>query len=213
MSNLASKRPSQQRRPSGSSLADQARFFKSWFENPGRAGAISPSGPFLARTMAGCFDIAGEGPILELGPGTGPVTAALIERGIAESRLVMVEYDPTFCTLLRERYPEAKVIQGDAYDLMKTLEGHMPVPAVAIVSSLPLLLRPPHDRQRVLEHSFRLGRPDAPYVQFSYGLKSPLPRSGLAGDIAYNSRRLPPVLLNVPPAHVWVFNRLQQEIP
>ncbi len=213
MNNQASQRHPKQRRPSGSSLADQARFFKSWIENPARAGAISPSGPYLARAMAGCFDFSGDGPILELGPGTGPVTAALVARGVAESRIVMVEYDVTFCELLRQRYPKATVIQGDAYDLMKSVEGHLATPAIAVISSLPLLLRPPQDRQRVLEHAFRLARNDAPFVQFSYGLKSPLPRAGMAGSIAYNSRRLPPVLLNVPPAHIWVFNRLSKANP
>lgn len=210
MNDLATQRRTKQRRPSGSSLADQAKFFKSWIENPARAGAISPSGPFLARAMAGCFDVSGDGPILELGPGTGPVTAALVARGIAESRIVMVEYDATFCELLRQRYPKANVIQGDAYDLMTSVEGHLATPAIAVISSLPLLLRPPQDRNRVLEHAFRLARHDAPFVQFSYGLKSPLPRAGMAGSIAYNSRRLAPILLNVPPAHIWVFNRLDK---
>ena len=57
------------------------------------------------------------GPIIELGPGTGPVTDALIQKGVDPSRLVLVEFDTHFCRLLQARYPQATVVQGDAYSL------------------------------------------------------------------------------------------------
>ena len=63
-------------------LSDEARFIRSWLENPLLAGAITPSGRFLARAMAHCVDPAAQGPIVELGPGTGPVTQALLARGV-----------------------------------------------------------------------------------------------------------------------------------
>ena len=81
-------------------LGDEARFIRSWLENPKLAGAIAPSGRFLARAMAYCVDPALAGPIVELGPGTGPVTQALLARGVAPERLVLVEYEPDFCGLL-----------------------------------------------------------------------------------------------------------------
>ena len=58
------------------------------------------------------------GPVVELGPGTGPVTQALLQRGLAPERLILVEYDPAFCRLLERRFPGVRVIQGDAYDLV-----------------------------------------------------------------------------------------------
>lgn len=182
-------------------LADEARFIKAWFENPSITGAVSPSGKVLARNMALQVDAASTGPVIELGPGTGPVTQALIARGIAEERLVLVEYDADFCALLARRYPKALIIQGDAYHLSKTLAGRVP-PAAAIVSSLPLLLRNEAERLDLLADAFGLMQPGAPYVQFTYGLKSPMP---LAEGRGFVARRLPPVLLNLPPAHVWVY--------
>lgn len=68
--------------------------------------------------MASFVDLAVPGPVIEIGPGTGPVTEALIERGIDESRLILVEYSPEFCQLLRKRFPHATVIEGDAYALV-----------------------------------------------------------------------------------------------
>ena len=76
-----------------------------------------------AGTRDGAYvDPQATGPVIELGPGTGPVTGRLVERGIDPSRLVLVEFNPDFCRLLRTRYPTATVIQGDAYGLRRLLE-------------------------------------------------------------------------------------------
>ncbi len=81
---------------------------------------MTPSGKALARTMAAYLDPDVPGPIVELGPGTGPVTEAIVEQGIDPARLVLVEFDPTFCRLLQARFPAATVVQGDAYSLRRS---------------------------------------------------------------------------------------------
>jgi hypothetical protein len=75
---------------------DEFRFFRSWIEKPLTVGAVAPSGKALARVMAAYVDPTIPGPIVELGPGTGPVTEALLARGIDPARLTLVEFDPTF---------------------------------------------------------------------------------------------------------------------
>ena len=72
--------------------------------------------------MARYVDPDSNGPVVEFGPGTGPVTEALVEAGVAPSRLVLVEFNPTFCRMLRARYPEATLVQGDAYSMRRLLE-------------------------------------------------------------------------------------------
>jgi phosphatidylethanolamine/phosphatidyl-N-methylethanolamine N-methyltransferase len=104
-------------------IDDEVRFIRSWLERPLATGAVMPSGKPLARAMAHCVDPNPPGPVIELGPGTGAVTAALVERGIKPSRMVLVEFNPTFCRLLRTRYPEATVVQGDAYRLVALIVG------------------------------------------------------------------------------------------
>ena len=131
-------------------FADEARFIKAWFENPVATGAVSPSGRFLSRAMARYVNVASDGPVIELGPGTGPVTQALLQRGLDPSRLILVEYDPAFCRLLERRFPGVRVVQGDAYNLRDTLAGVLDAPAAAVVSSLPLLNRPDPDRVALL---------------------------------------------------------------
>jgi phosphatidylethanolamine/phosphatidyl-N-methylethanolamine N-methyltransferase len=180
---------------------DEFRFLRTWIEKPLSVGAVAPSGKALARVMANYVDPAAPGPIVELGPGTGPVTEALVERGIDPARLTLVEYDPEFCQLLRRRFPTANVVQGDAYDLKHTLANVLPEPAAAFVSGLPLFNKPLKMRLDLLGQAFGLMKADAPFIQFTYHAISPIPRSH-GGVRSEASGR---VWRNIPPARVWVY--------
>ncbi len=200
----ARRSPAHPKPPLDERLADEARFFKTWFENPVGTGAVSPSGRFLARAMARSVDPERPGPVIELGPGTGPVTEALIRRGIAQERLVLVEFDPKFCKLLKRRYPKATVIQGDAYHLAETLSGFLDELAATVVSSLPLRNKPVRHRLTLLEQAFEVLQPGGSFVQFTYGIASPMPlRAGL--EPVFEAEVSPPVWLNLPPARVWIY--------
>ncbi len=189
-------------------LADEARFIKSWFDNPALYGAVSPSGRFLARMMARYVDPHGAGPVIELGPGTGAITEALLQRGIAPSRLVLLEFDATFCALLRRRFPGVRVIQGDAYRLAESLRTLLDEPAAAIVSSLPLLNKPERERLSLLADAFGLLAPEGCFVQFTYGMMSPVPRKN--ARLSFQAEVSPPVWLNLPPARVWVYRPMTE---
>ena len=182
---------------------DDVRFIRTWIEKPLTTGAVTPSGRALARTMAAYVDPDVPGPIVELGPGTGPVTEALIARGIDPSRLVLVEFDPTFCRLLRKRYPEATIVQGDAYSLKRLLAGLLQQPAAAVVSGLPLFNKPLKMRLRLLFEAFGVMSAGAPFVQFTYAAVPPIPKR-LERVSAQPSER---VWMNIPPARVWVYRR------
>jgi phosphatidylethanolamine/phosphatidyl-N-methylethanolamine N-methyltransferase len=184
-------------------LADSARFLKSLIVAPRLTGAVAPSGRALARAMAAAAGPPPHGLIVELGPGTGPVTRSLIETGVARERLALVEYDPGFCRLLRERFASAMIIQGDAYDLPRTLAVLAGQSIGAVVSSLPLLNQPPERRAKLIGDAFALMGPSGLFVQFTYGLQSPIPREICANRyVAVRSR---PILLNLPPARVWTY--------
>jgi phosphatidylethanolamine/phosphatidyl-N-methylethanolamine N-methyltransferase len=182
---------------------DEVRFIRTWIEKPLTTGAVAPSGKVLARTMASYIDPSVPGPVIELGPGTGPVTEALVAQGIDPSRLVLIEFDPAFCRLLRKRYPEATVVQGDAYSLKRLLSGLLQQPAAAVVSSLPLITKPLRMRLRVLFEAFGLMSPGAPFIQFTYATMPPIPKR-LDRVTAEASER---IWLNIPPARVWVYRR------
>jgi len=186
-------------------LDDEVRFIRSWIEKPLATGAVMPSGKVLARAMARYVDPNEDGPVIELGPGTGPVTEALVEHGVDPSRLVLVEFNPTFCRLLRSRYPAATVVQGDAYRLRRLLESLMREPAAAVVSGLPLVTKPLRTRLRLMSDALTLLKPGAPFVQFTYAMVPPIPKA-LSGITAEASEL---IWLNLPPARVWVYRGCQ----
>jgi phosphatidylethanolamine/phosphatidyl-N-methylethanolamine N-methyltransferase len=182
-------------------LDDEMQFIRSWFEKPLSTGAVMPSSKALARTMAGYVDTKASGPIIELGPGTGPVTEALVQHGVDPARLVLVEFNPSFCRLLRTRYPAATVVQGDAYKLRRLLETFVREPAAAVVSGLPLVTKPLRTRLRLIADAMGLLAPGAPFIQFTYAMVPPIPKA-LSGIKAEASEL---IWRNLPPARVWVY--------
>ncbi len=180
---------------------DVARFFKAWIDQPLMVGAIIPSGRFLASAIAIEVERYGDGPVIELGSGTGAVTSALIRRGIEPKRLVLVEFNPVFCQILSRRYPCSKIIQGDAYDLAGRLDGLNLPPAEAVISGLPLFYRPVEERIRLLLNAFKFMAPAAPFIQFTYAITSPIPRS--QPDVISQPSSV--IWRNLPPARVWTY--------
>ena len=177
------------------------QFIRSWIEKPLSTGAVMPSSRVLARAMARYVDPQAAGPVIELGPGTGPVTQALVKQGIDPARLILVEFNPDFCRLLRSRYPQATVVQGDAYRLRRLLETYVDEPAAAIVSGLPLVTKPLRTRLRLISDAMTLLATGAPFVQFTYAMLPPIPKE-LSGVRAEASEL---IWMNLPPARVWVY--------
>jgi phosphatidylethanolamine/phosphatidyl-N-methylethanolamine N-methyltransferase len=180
---------------------DEVRFIRSWIEKPLSTGAVIPSGKFLARTMARYVDTDTTGPVVELGPGTGPVTDALIEHGVDPARLVLVEFNPMFCRMLRAKFPAATVVQGNAYSLRRALGDALDAPAAAVVSGLPLMTKPMITRLRLITDAFAVMAQGGPFIQFTYAMLPPIPTdfNGLSAKAS------DPVWMNLPPARVWVY--------
>jgi phosphatidylethanolamine/phosphatidyl-N-methylethanolamine N-methyltransferase len=114
---------------------------------------------------------------------------------------VLVEYDEAFCKTLRGKYPAVKVVQGDAFALDETLQGHASAPLTAVVSSLPLLNFAQEERQKLIETSMKMLRPRAPFIQFTYGANSPLPVESHLYETTPSKR----IWWNLPPARVWTY--------
>ncbi len=184
-------------------MQDAVRFLARLIIRPRTIGAIAPSSRALGRAMAGEIDPSGDGPVLELGPGTGVATAALIARGIAPERIWAVEYDRDFARLIAARFPRVHVIAGDAFELDKTLGAGAPGTFIGAVSGVPLLNFPMAQRQAFLAGVLARLEPGAPFVQFSYSLGTPSvtpPR-----DVTVTRGAFVP--FNLPPARVWVYRQ------
>lgn len=178
-------------------------FLKRWLKDPLKIGAIAPSSRDLAAAMARLVPADSHDPVVELGGGTGSITEALLEAGIAPARLFVVERDEALHDLLVRRFPQARILLGDAAELTTLLRPLGIARVAAVVSGLPLLAMRDSVRDRIVEESFALLGPGAPFIQFTYGLASPIPRRklGVCGEV--KSR----VLNNLPPASVWLYHR------
>ena len=107
-----------------------------------------------------------------------PRDAALLARGIAPERLVLVEYEPSFCHLLAHKFPRVKVLRGDAYRLAETLAGQFGAPS-GRHRLQPAAAHQAGDRaHRSAAAGFRADGPDGRFIQFTYGVKSPIPAHG-----------------------------------
>ena len=182
---------------------DELRFLRSLVVRPRSIGAIAPSSPALARKIAEQIDPRTEGMVIELGPGTGVVTDALIARGIAEERLIAIESDPDLAQLIRRRFPKLRVVEGDAYDLERSLNGPACEVLAGVVSGLPLLNQPVARRHALIATALAHLAPGAPFIQFSYGWTPPVPAGK---DFTVEHAGL--VFANLPPARVWVYRSM-----
>lgn len=184
-------------------FSESRLLFKLWLKNPFKIGAVAASSPELAAAMARHIPLTGEGYVVELGGGTGPVTRAILTAGVPAERLIVVERDPALHRHLMEKYPGVRVLLGDALHLQGLLRREGVAPVKAIVSSLPLLSMKKSIQHRIGAQAFAVLEPGAPLIQFTYGLFSPLNRNRLGVNGAVQDR----VLQNLPPASVWLYRK------
>ncbi|MFT4183521.1 MAG: methyltransferase domain-containing protein [Rhizobium sp.] len=184
--------------------SDFVQFFRSWVSDPMRVAAIAPSGERLARLMTQEIEPVG-GPVLELGPGTGVFTRALLTRGIAESDLTLIEFGEEFAVQLRGRFPQARVVRMDAAELAEC-GLFADAPFGAVVSGLPLLSMPPEKVAAIVGGAFATLRPDGAFYQFTYGPRCPVPRS-ILNRLGLKATRIGGTVRNIPPAGVYRISR------
>ena len=187
--------------------SDFVRFFRSWVSAPMRVAAVAPSGPALARLMTREI-MPDVGPVLELGPGTGVFTRALLARGVPESDLTLIEFGPEFARLLTERFPQARVVSLDAARIVEA--GLFEAGSVgAVVSGLPLLSMPQDKVEAIVGGAFAALRSDGVFYQFTYGPRCPI-APAILDRLGLKAVRIGRALRNIPPAAVYRITRDSQ---
>ena len=185
-------------------MTDVFPFFCALLADPRRVGAVVPSGPALARAITREISPS-SAPVVELGPGTGAFTERLLERGVPEDRLALIEYGPDFARMLEERYPTARVLRMDATRL-RHVDLFEDEKAGAVVSGLPLLSLSPREVIAILRGAFHHLRADGAFYQFTYGPRCPVP-SAILNRLGLRASRIGRAIINVPPAGVYRITR------
>lgn len=174
-----------------------------WLRSPLEIGAVAASSGPLARAMARPVNLNRPGVVVELGGGTGAITEALLARGVPSERLVIVERHPRLHALLKQRFPQAKVIRGDAAELPALLASRGIHRVNAVVSGLPLLAMSEQQQKAIVAAAFSVLPRAGRFVQFSYGPICPVPEK-VRAELGVRAHILANILWNLPPARVWV---------
>jgi phosphatidylethanolamine/phosphatidyl-N-methylethanolamine N-methyltransferase len=187
----------------GKRFEDEVLFLRTWATNPIKLGALSPTSRALAELMVKHAAPDPQGYTLELGPGTGAVTEALLDAGIPAERLVAIEYDERFYRRLRERFPQVNLIRGDAFDLKNALGEFRDIRFSAALSGLPLLYIPKARRAPYLEAVLDRLVPGGIVSQLSYSLTPP--QDAIPGRLKVDKSKW--VTFNLPPGRAWIYAR------
>lgn len=185
-------------------ILDHLLFIRALIADPHRVAAIAPSSDVLARLMTSEISPSA-GSVLELGPGTGVFTRALLERGLRSSDLTLVERGEEFAQRLEIEFPEARIFQLDAAKIAN--ENLFPNGSVgAVICGLPLLSMPPRKVIKILAGAFSYLRPGGAFYQFTYSRRCPIPRP-IIDRLGLKARRIGGTLRNLPPAAVYRITR------
>lgn len=172
----------------------------SWLERlikkPLTIGAIAPSSPYLAKHMAAHVDPGAE--VLEIGPGDGAITTALLERISDPSRLRLVEIDPDLAAICRRKFPHCAVYTKDAEAFLAMETNSFD----AIVSGIPFAVMNAEKRKRLFRLIRERLKPEGAFILFQY---SPLIQEELQSMFGTVTMTFTP--WNLPPAFVFVAKR------
>jgi len=187
----------------GKKFDEEIRFFKGWRSNMKAVGSIVPTSGITARRMASVVNPHSGLPVLELGPGTGVITKAILQKGVQPENLVSIEFSTDFFQHLVKTYPAVDFINGDAFDLDKTLGTRRDQQFDSVVSAVPLLNFPMHMRVSLIDDLLSRIPVGRPVIQISYGPLSPV----VAMPDRYQISHYDFVVRNIPPAQLWVYRK------
>lgn len=187
-----------------SPVRDLVTFLSSAVRSPAVIGAVAPSGRALSDLLASVAPTEGSPVVVELGPGTGVVSAALRRRLPEGARHIAVEIDPGMVEHLRHTRPWLEVRQGDAADLQKLLADDGVDRVDAVVSGLPWTLFAESVQRGIVEQVTRVLAPGAPFTTFAYSHVTRFPSQRRFRDVLTDAFAevivTPTVWRNVPPA-------------
>ncbi len=179
-------------------------FARALLSNPRQLGAVAPSSHVLAGLITAEITPY-TGPIIELGPGTGVFTRAILKRGVPEEELVLIECNANFVKRLGLQFARSRIFCLDASRL-RNVELFQDERAGAVISGLPLLSMSRQKVMAILSASFSHMRDAAAFYQFTYGLRCPVPRTVL-DRLDLRAKRIGFTYANLPPASVYRIRR------
>lgn len=179
--------------------AHSLAFFLGFIRNPDLVGSVIPSSRFLERRIIETGDVAHAKVVVELGPGTGGTTRAILEALPPEGRLLAIEIDPKFADRLRhDADPRLLVYTGSAADIQKALDAHGLAGADVVFSGIPFSTMPRELGLSILEAVWASLAPGGRFVAYQFR-----DRVAVLGRKLFGRPEVEMEVLNIPPTRVF----------
>jgi len=177
--------------------SDGAAFLRGFLDRPREVGSIVPSSSFLEARIVRAADPGRARCLVELGPGTGGSTRALLRALAPDARLLAVELNPGFCERLHARLADPRLVvqAGSAEDLAAHLaRWQLPAPEV-VVSGIPFSTMPPACAERIAAAIHAVLAPGGCFVayQFRPHVARYLQRHLGSAQVSWEWRNIPPM--------------------
>ncbi|HXT69283.1 MAG TPA: methyltransferase domain-containing protein [Vicinamibacterales bacterium] len=150
------------------SLREHLLIASKFLRNPRTVGAVSASSKAMARQMVAEIPTDKPVNVVELGPGTGSFTRAIVERLAPGSRFVAIELEPEFVERLRPRWPSVEFVLGSAVELEQLVTARRMQPIDHIVSGLPFASLRVEDSSKIMDGILHTLRPGGTFTTFQY---------------------------------------------
>lgn len=179
-------------------------FLQGFLRRPKEVASIIPSSRFLMRRVMRCAEVAAARLVVELGPGTGGSTRAILRALAPNARLLAIEINPRFAGLLRRTLQDPRLVvhEGSAVDLAQILKEHGLGQPDLVLSGIPFSTMP---RQLGLAILRAVNENLAPIGRFvAYQARD---RVEILGRQVFGRARVQTELLNVPPMRVYRWDK------
>ena len=181
-------------------VLERVEFLRAYVSDWRVVGAVTPTSARMSRAIARAAGAEHCHAIAELGAGTGPVTAALLEQLPPDGRLWAFEIRPDFARKLRQRFddPRLTVVEGSAMEAPRVAREAGIAGFDAVVSAIPMVLLGHDFTRELLAAAAEVMRPGAAFVSIQY---SPLYLPTFLRE-RFGSYRRTFHLWNLPPAFI-----------
>lgn len=149
-------------------IRDNTRFLVSFLRHPRAVGSIVPSSRWLADRLVRDLDLGSAETVVELGPGTGACTRAILNHVGPRTLVLAVELNALFARRLADRFPAIRVVNGSAEHLADHLAAFGRASADSVVSSLPWASFPEDLQKRLMDSIVESLRPGGRFVTYAY---------------------------------------------
>ena len=184
-------------------------FFRGFLERPKQVGSVIPSSRFLERRVVRAADLAHARVVVELGPGTGGSTRALLKALPKEATLIAIEINPDFVRVLERDMPDPRLIvhEGSAADVREALAKHGLEAADVVISGIPFSTMPPALGAAIIDEVHASLVPGGRFV--AYQVRDKVHELGRR---VFGRARVQTELRNMPPMRIYRWERTQEAV-